>query len=33
VNNTFDWWRAEHLLERGEASLPRVGHTPWTMEN
>jgi CMP-N-acetylneuraminic acid synthetase len=33
VNNNFDWWHAEHLLERGEATLPAVGHTPWKTEN
>lgn len=33
VNTTFDWWRAERLLESGEAHLPPVGQTPWVMEN
>jgi CMP-N,N'-diacetyllegionaminic acid synthase len=33
VNNSFDWWHAEHLLGSGAATLPHIGHTPWTTEN
>jgi len=32
VNTTFDWWRAERLLELGEAKLPTINITPWTLE-
>lgn len=33
VNTTFDWWRAERLLETGAASLPAIGQPPWTLES
>ena len=29
VNEEFDWWKAERLLEQGEAKLPAVGVAPW----
>lgn len=32
VNTSFDWWRAERLLELGEAKLPTIKITPWTQE-
>lgn len=28
VNEEFDWWKAERLLERGEVKLPAVGVAP-----
>ena len=27
----LDWWRAERLLELGEAKLPTIDITPWTL--
>jgi N-acylneuraminate cytidylyltransferase len=30
VNDPVDWWYAEHLLSRGEATLPAVDAAPWT---
>lgn len=32
VNEEFDWWKAERLLERGGASLPEVTIAPWRQE-
>lgn len=29
INGPRDWWYAEHLLGRGEVSLPRVPQAPW----
>lgn len=29
VNEEFDWWKAERLLERDEVKLPVVGVAPW----
>jgi CMP-N-acetylneuraminic acid synthetase len=29
VNEEFDWWRAERLLERGEAKLPEIRMPAW----
>lgn len=29
VNDEFDWWRAERLLETGEAVLPPVSESPF----
>jgi CMP-N,N'-diacetyllegionaminic acid synthase len=29
VNEEFDWWKAERLLERDEVKLPTVGVGPW----
>ena len=29
VNEEFDWWKAERLLEQGKAKLPAVGVSPW----
>lgn len=31
VNTTYDWWRAERLLELGEAKLPIINITPWAL--
>lgn len=30
VNQEFDWWKAERLLERGEALLPAVKQPPFS---
>jgi CMP-N,N'-diacetyllegionaminic acid synthase len=32
VNTTFDWWRAERLLELGDAKLPVINIPSWTLE-
>ncbi len=29
VNDEFDWWRAERLLEQGQARLPAVTQSPY----
>jgi CMP-N,N'-diacetyllegionaminic acid synthase len=29
LNEEFDWWRAERLLEQRRASLPPVARAPW----
>lgn len=29
VNEEFDWWKAERLLEQGRAKLPAVGVSRW----
>lgn len=29
VNEEFDWWRAERLLEQHVAELPRIAIAPW----
>jgi CMP-N,N'-diacetyllegionaminic acid synthase len=33
VNNEFDWWRSERMLETGQASLPPVATLPWIQEH
>jgi len=33
VNEEFDWWKAERLLQQGAAKLPTVDVTPWTAGN
>ena len=32
VNTPKDWWHAEHLLARDEATVPAVAVAPWTGE-
>lgn len=32
VNEEFDWWRAERLLEQGSATLPAVNIEAWKVE-
>lgn len=29
VNTERDWWYTDYMLQRGEASLPRVAREPW----
>ena len=29
INREQDWWYAEYLLERGEATLPRISQPPY----
>ena len=33
VNNEFDWWKAERLLQTGQATLPIMNTTPWKAGN
>lgn len=33
VNDEFDWWKAERLLELGNASLPEVNIMAWNRRN
>jgi CMP-N-acetylneuraminic acid synthetase len=32
VNDEFDWWRAERLLDQGSAKLPKIDIEPWRLE-
>lgn len=32
VNDEFDWWRAERMLDTGSATLPTINLTPWKLE-
>jgi N-acylneuraminate cytidylyltransferase len=32
INSPEDWWYAEHLIERGEAKLPKIGLAPFPAE-
>lgn len=32
VNDEFDWWRAERMLDTGSATLPTINLTPWNLE-
>jgi CMP-N-acetylneuraminic acid synthetase len=33
VNEEFDWWKAERLLQEGAATLPHVPAAAWKLEN
>jgi CMP-N-acetylneuraminic acid synthetase len=33
VNEEFDWWKAERLLQLGRATLPQVDIKPWVDRN
>jgi CMP-N,N'-diacetyllegionaminic acid synthase len=33
INEEFDWWKAEHLLQLGQVTLPVINTKSWKVEN